>query len=272
MLYQERVMQYPFKVDESEFKNKCVLVTGGTKGQGASIVQRFSLAGAKVVTCARNPAKSLPKGVHFTQADLMTIEGINQLTSETLEVLGNLDIIVHVAGGSRSPGGGFLNQSEEEWKRAFDWNLLIAVRLDRLLIPHMLKNGSGSIVYVSSIQRSLPLFESTLAYAAGKAALTNYSKGLSKEIGPKGLRANVVSPGWVSTEASDAMMERISTTNKITIEEARQSVMDALGGIPIGRPALPAEVAELVAFLSSQRAASITGHEYIIDGGTIPTI
>lgn len=265
-------MKYPFEVIDSEFKGKRVLVTGGTKGQGASIVQRFALSGAKVITTARHPDPDLPEGVHFVQADVKTIEGTNLVAEETLKRLGGVDIIVHVTGGSTSPGGGFIAQSEEVWQDSLNWNLLAAVRLDRLLVPTMLKQNTGSIIHVASIQRLLPLYEATIAYAAAKAALANYSKSLSKEISPKGIRVNVVSPGWVSTEASIAFVERIAETNKISIEQATQSVMDGLGGIPIGRPAKPSEVAELIAFLSSDRAASITGQEYIIDGGTIPTI
>ncbi|PJZ84913.1 SDR family oxidoreductase [Leptospira harrisiae] len=265
-------MNYPFEVNRSEFKDKRILITGGTKGQGAAIVQRFALSGAKIVTTARNKSKEIPNGVHFIEADLTTVEGTNSVSKETIAILNGIDLIVHVAGGSDSPGGGFIAQTEGEWKKAFDLNLFAAVRLDRMLVPTMMKSGSGSIIHVSSIQRSLPLYESTIAYAAAKAALTNYSKSLSKEIAPKGIRVNVVSPGWVSTDASNAMMERIAITNKISIKQAAQTVMDSLGGIPIGRPAKPVEVAELIAFLSSDRAASITGQEYIIDGGTIPTI
>lgn len=265
-------MSNPYAGNNSEFQGKRVLVTGGTKGQGAAIVKHFARSGAKVITTARKRSNDLPEGVYFIESDLTTVEGTGIVAQETLSRLGGVDIIVHVAGGSSSPGGGFLAQTEEEWKKALDLNLFAAVRLDRLLIPSMLKQGTGVIIHISSIQRSLPLYESTIAYAAAKAALTNYSKSLSKEISPKGIRVNVVSPGWVSTEASIAMMERISASNGITVEEATQSVMNALGGIPIGRPAKPEEVAELVAFISSDRATSITGHEYIIDGGTIPTI
>jgi NAD(P)-dependent dehydrogenase (short-subunit alcohol dehydrogenase family) len=265
-------MNKPLDINSSEFKDRRVLVTGGTKGQGAAAVKRFTQSGARVITTARKASTDLPDSVLFVASDLGTLEGTQLVAEEVRSKLGGVDIIIHVAGGSSSPGGGFLAQSETEWKKAFELNLYAAVRLDRLLIPAMLEQGFGSIIHVSSIQRSLPLHESTMAYAAAKAALTNYSKCLSKEISPKGIRVNIVSPGWVSTEASTAMMERISASKKISIEEATKSVMDGLGGIPIGRPAKPEEVAELIAFLSSERAASITGHEYIIDGGTIPTI
>lgn len=147
-----------------------------------------------------------------------------------------------------------------------------AVRLDRALLPQMIAQGAGAVVHVSSIQRRLPLPESTTAYAAAKAALTTYSKALSKELGPKGVRVNVVSPGWIYTEASDALVRRLAENAGGDLDAARQEILDALGGIPIGRPAEPQEVAELIAFLSSPRAASIHGAEYVIDGGTVPTV
>lgn len=265
-------MSYPYEVSPSEFKGKRVLVTGGTAGLGLATVKRFALAGARVLTTARETSDQLPKGVLFVKSDLTTIEGTNLVAQEVLSQLGGVDIIAHVVGGSSSPAGGFSKLSDDDWQNALNLNLFPAVRLDRLLVPEMLKQGHGSIVHVVSIQRSLPLYESTIPYAAAKAALANYSKSMSKEISPKGIRVNIVSPGWIGTDASNVWLEEIAKTNKLTIEQARQSVMDALGGIPIGRPAFPEEVAELIAFISSDRAASINGHEYVIDGGTIPTI
>lgn len=257
--------------DPVEFEGRRVLVTAGTKGAGRATVKRFLAGGARVITAARAAPDDL-EGVVFVQADLMTAEGCATLAEAALSRLGGIDILAHVIGGSASPGGGFTALTDDHWRAEQDLNLLPAVRLDRLLIPQMIERGAGSVVHVSSIQATLPLPDSTTAYAAAKAALTTYSKALSKEVGPKGVRVNVVSPGWIYTEASDALMERISASTGGTLEEARQSVLAALGGIPLGRPAQPEDVAELIAFLASDRASAIHGGTFVIDGGTIPTV
>jgi NAD(P)-dependent dehydrogenase (short-subunit alcohol dehydrogenase family) len=151
-------------------------------------------------------------------------------------------------------------------------NLLAAVRLDRALLPAMVDQGSGVIIHITSIQRILPLPEATIAYAAAKAALANYSKGLSKEVSPRGVRVVRVSPGWVETEAAVGLVSEIAQKNGTDYEGAKKVLMASLGGIPIGRPAKPKEVANLITFLVSPRAGSITGTEYVIDGGTVPTV
>ena len=109
-------------------------------------------------------------------------------------------------------------------------------------------------------------------HAAAKAALANYSKSLSKEVSPKGIRVVAVSPGWVETEAAVGLVNKLAAKMGTDYEGARKALMTSLGGIPIGRPAKPREVADLVAFLASDRAASINGSEYVIDGGTVPTV
>jgi len=258
--------------DSLELNGRRALVTGGTKGVGEAVVTALRDAGAKVLTTARSKPEQLADPNLFVTADVSTPEGCATVTQAVQERLGGVDIIVHVVGGSSAPAGGYAVLNDGEWEKALGQNLFAAVRLDRALLPAMVEQGSGVIVHITSIQRVLPLPEATIAYAAAKAALGNYSKGLSKEVSPKGVRVVRVSPGWVETDGAVGLVTKIARQNGTDYEGAKQIVMNSLGGIPIGRPAKPKEVADLVAFLVSPRAGSITGSEYVIDGGTVPTV
>ncbi|WP_460143047.1 SDR family oxidoreductase [Pseudomonas sp. S3_B08] len=255
----------------SGLTGKRVLVTGGTKGIGKAVVEWFLAEDAKVITSARQVDVEMP-GALLVAADLSTREGCDALIAAVEQQLGGVDIVIHVLGGSSAPGGGFAALDEEQWQRELNLNLLPAVRLDRALLPGMLERRNGVVIHVTSIQSRLPLPESTTAYAAAKAALSTYSKSLSKEVSPKGVRVVRVSPGWVETEASVAFAERLAQEAGTDYQGGKDIIMQALGGIPLGRPSTPVEVAELIGFLASPRAASITGSEFVIDGGTIPTI
>jgi len=247
------------------------LVTAGTKGTGAAVVEALIEAGVKVVTTARTVPDSSPNGVHYIAADVTTAEGCAAVAKAVFDRLGGVDILVNVLGGSSAPPGGFAALTDEEWFKELNLNLMSAVRLDRALLPSMIEQGSGVIIHVTSIQYVLPLPESTTGYAAAKAALSTYSKSLSKEVTPKGVRVVRVSPGWIETEAAIALAERLAADAGTDVEGGKQIIMKALGGIPLGRPAKPQEVADLITFLVSPRAGSISGTEYTIDGGTVPT-
>jgi len=250
---------------------KRALVTSGTRGAGAATVDLFRALGAQVLTTARTRPQAMPAD-GFVAADLTTTQGCATVADAVRQRLGGLDIIVHMLGGSSAPPGGFAALDDGEWQRELDLNLFPAVRLDRLLVPDLIAQGSGVVIHVSSIQRLMPLPQATTAYAAAKAALSTYSKSLSKEVSPQGVRVVGVAPGWIETEASIVFARRLAAEAGTDIDGGRKIIMDALGGIPLGRPAKPAEVANLIAFLASDLAGSITGTEYVIDGGTVPTV
>lgn len=256
----------------NELSGKFALVTGGTKGTGKAIAERLLQAGATVIITARNPPENENSNLHFIAADLSKAEDAQKVVSEVLSTYGTLDILVNNLGSSVTPAGGFAVLTDDDWESTLQANLLAPVRLDRGFLPQMLAKKSGVIIHIASIQGKLPLYDSTLPYAAAKAGLINYSKSLSNEVTPKGVRVLTVSPGWINTTASEAWLGEIARNANSTVEEAQQSVMDALGGIPFGRPAQPEEVAEFVGFLVSPRANYLTGTNFVIDGGTVPTI
>ncbi|MEQ8391097.1 MAG: SDR family oxidoreductase [Thalassospira sp.] len=257
--------------DFLKLTGKRVLITGGTKGAGFATFELFRALGADVLTTARSRPETFPENA-FVAADLTTEDGCNALAKATRQRLGGVDIIVHMLGGSSAPAGGYSALSDADWQHELNLNLFPAVRLDRHLVPEMITQGQGVVIHVTSIQRELPLPDSTTAYAAAKAALSTYSKALSKEVSPKGVRVVRVSPGWIETEAAVHLAERLAEQAGTDYDGGKKIIMEALGGIPLGRPAKPDEVANLIAFLASDRAGAITGTEYVIDGGTVPTV
>ena len=148
--------------DTKEFAGKRVLVTGGTKGAGKAIADRFQRGGATVIITARS-APTEKTDNHFIQADVSTAEGTTKVVNEILNRFQGIDIMIHNVGGSSAPSGGFITVTDEIWQQNLNENLFPAVRLDRGLLPLMIERGSGVIIHISSIQGRLPLYDSTLA-------------------------------------------------------------------------------------------------------------
>ncbi|GAA1318886.1 SDR family oxidoreductase [Streptomyces sanglieri] len=245
-----------------EFTGKRALVTGGSRGIGAAVVRQLLDAGAEVLTTARSVTSTVPEGATFVAADVRTRAGAETVAAAVQERLGGVDILVHNAGGAR-PHAGALAIPDEEWQDALDLNYLASVRLDSLLVPGMRERRSGAIVHVSSAAVLTPVGP-FLHYVAAKAALETYSRGLSLELAPSGIRVNTVTPGRVATPGGEETREQWA---RLDTEPGRTGA-DAT--VPLGRDGQPDDIADAVLFLVSDRAGWLTGSSLVVDGGEFP--
>ncbi|RDG35156.1 oxidoreductase [Streptomyces corynorhini] len=245
-----------------------VLVTGGSRGLGAATARRFAAAGATVLTASRGRPEE-NSGATFLAADLSTQRGVAELGRRVVEQVGGVDVLVNNAGAASAPAP-TLSRSDASWQADLEMNLLSAVRLDRALVPGMVERGSGVVVHVSSIASQLPQ-RTEASYAAAKAALNTYSRELATEVGEHGVRVVCVLPGFVVTDGATAHLKHMAERRGITTEEATRQIVDHLK-VPMGRPGDPEDVAEMIAFLASDRARWLTGAQFRVDGGIIPTV
>jgi NAD(P)-dependent dehydrogenase (short-subunit alcohol dehydrogenase family) len=247
-----------------DLSGKRALVTGGSRGIGAAIVRDLLDAGATVVTSSRNPVDDLPAGVHYVQADVGTIEGVDLLARETLAHLGGLDILVNNAGASQAFPGGVATITDDAWQDALNANYLAAARLTNRLLAALTESESGSIVNISS-NAAMQAVPALAHYAAAKAALENYSKTLAGELAPKGTRVNVVIPGNVTTPGADEIRQHLADSYGFPVENLTKS-------IPLGRKGVPRDIAEAVLFFASDRSVWVTGSTLVVDGGEQVTV
>ncbi|MEU9619449.1 MULTISPECIES: oxidoreductase [unclassified Streptomyces] len=257
-------------------EGKVAVVTGAGRGIGLAVTQALADEGACVVAASRTLTEPLSElvaaqEVHFVKVDLAGPDGSEEPVEEAVARFGGLDILVNNVGAVRPRTGGFASLGDDDWMWALTINFLSAVRTTRAALPHLIEGGSGSIVTVSSVTAFLP-DPSVIDYCASKAALTNFCRALSKEVGPHGVRVNTVSPGPVATDlwlGEGGIADTFAAGGATAPDTVAQEAADRAA---TGRFSRPEEVADLVLLLASGRSGNVTGSDFVIDGGLVTTL
>ncbi|GGN07809.1 SDR family NAD(P)-dependent oxidoreductase [Streptomyces fuscichromogenes] len=253
------------------------VVTGAGRGIGLAVVEALLGAGARVVAGSRSRTDALDSlvkdGAELTvvEVDLTEPEAPAALVAEAVAAYGGVDVLVNNVGAVRPRVDGFQAVSDADWDWAFTVNFLTAVRATRAALPHLIASGDGRIVTVSSVNARLP-DPLVIDYSAAKAALTNFCKALSKQVGPEGVRVNTVSPGPVETALWQGAGGVADTVGRSLGVDPGEVARTAAGQAVTGRFSTPAEVAGLVLYLASRRSGNITGADFGIDGGMLDAL
>jgi 3-oxoacyl-[acyl-carrier protein] reductase len=256
---------------ELGLKGKTVLVTGGSKGIGRATARAMAAEGARVMICSRSsPAleeaagairRDTGQAVETVAADLSRLEGVESAAAATIQRLGRLDVLVNNAGAIK--GGDFLAIPDEEWMTGWSLKLLGYIRMARTVLPQMRTQGGGRIVNVVGMAARNPATTYMMGGAAN-AALINFTKALADLGAPSNILVTAVSPGPVKTDRWDSLQRQQAAAAGKDLETF---VKEQNRTFPLGRIALPEEVADLVCFLASDRASFLTGIAITVDGG-----
>lgn len=262
--------------------NKTAVITGGDSGIGLATAKKLAQEGANIVLTdktvdeLKNAAADVQeylqeeKRIVEITTDVRKNEEVVLLAQKVEELFGGADIIVHCA-GARGAAGDFLSLTDEDWMETIQVDLMGAVRICRAFLPQLLKKQKGRIVLISS-ENALQPYAIESPYNACKAGIINLTKCLSKAYSPKGVMINCVSPAFVATPMTDAMMNQKADENSISKDEAiQQFLKEERSGIVVDRRGRPEEVASVIVFLCSELASYVTGSNYRIDGGSVST-
>jgi NAD(P)-dependent dehydrogenase (short-subunit alcohol dehydrogenase family) len=255
---------------------KSVVITGASKGIGRGIAEEFAVEGACLTIAARRAeeleeaARQLrTKGVAVTAvtADVTVTADLERLVQAAIAAHGRIDVLVNNA------GEGWLGRSwdttDAQWAQSLDLNLLSAVRLTRLVVPHLKAIGQGRIINVSSVSGHT-MAPGVADYQTTKAAMIAFSKSMALDLAPDGILVNTVCPGLTRTPLWDRIADSAIGRFGATREEVYSNA--AAQAVPLGRHATVAEIAAVVVFLASERASYVSGATYDVDGGYTKTI
>ena len=256
-----------------ELSDKIVVVTGASKGIGLAIVRELVAEGAKVVAGARHiHALEGIGGVTPVTVDLADPNGPERLVAHAVDELGRVDVLVNNVGAAHVRLDGFLSLSDADFEASLQLNFLAALRATRAAVKDMATRKQGTVVNVASVNSFFEPDGGVIDYGAAKAALVNFAKALSQELGPSGIRITSVSPGPVATDLWLGQQGVAATVGSATGEGA-DAVRDHMAAnMATGRFTTPTEVATIVALLASPRLANVTGANWVIDGGLVKTV
>ncbi len=253
-----------------QLAGKVALVTAASKGLGKAAAMEFAREGARVAMCARSDlldsaaaeiGQETGAEVFPFHADVTRQEDVDAFVNAALGRFGQIDILIINAGGP--PPGNFLNFTPADWESAVQLTLMSAVRLCYAVVPHMLKQGAGSIVATESFTVKQPLDNLILSNSI-RLAVIGMLKHLANELGPQGIRVNSINPGWTLTERVDQLMANRAKTNGTTVE---QELAKIAATIPLRRPATVEEYGRTIVWLASPAASYIHGQALLFDGG-----
>ncbi len=237
-----------------ELKDSVVLVTGGTRGIGRAVAERFKSVGAKVYITGTNDERTKTAaeeiGVNGFKMDVTDREEVKRVVSEILELEGRIDVLVNNAGITRDTL--FIRMKDEDWDRVIDTNLNGVYNVTRTVVPSMVKKRKGNIINISSVV-GFTGNVGQVNYSATKSALVGFTKSLAKELGGRGIRVNCVAPGYITTDMTKAIPDKIKE--------------ELLRSIPLRREGEPREIADVCLFLASNMASYITGTVIHVNGG-----
>jgi NAD(P)-dependent dehydrogenase (short-subunit alcohol dehydrogenase family) len=255
-----------------DLSGQTAVVTGASRGIGLAVTRALTASGARVIAGALHSSADLDQ---LAAEGLVTVREVDLSQpggpGELVGLAGDrVDILVNNVGGAPARTDGFLAITDEEWLTTFNLNLMTAVRASRSALPAMLAAGRGAIVNMCSVN-SVLADPGVMDYSAAKAALANFSKALSIEVGPRGVRVNTVSPGPVATDLWLGAGGVAATVGQATGARPEDVASRAASTMVTGRFTRPEEVADLVLLLASDVTGNVTGADIRVDGGLIPT-